>query len=165
LTVPSYATGELTTSTVIIADKVEPMTAAISVEQQAENPYTFGATKITPSTATRFPKSAELSIIFIVYNTALDAAKKPDISIEYNFHRKAQEGEKFFNKTPPQQFNPSTLPPNFDIAAGHQLVAGQTVPLGSFPEGDYRLEIKITDNISKKSLTRDVSFAVGTGPA
>jgi hypothetical protein len=34
------------------------------------------------------------------------------------------------------------------------------VPLGSFPEGDYRLEIKITDKAATKSLTRDVKFSV-----
>lgn len=165
LTVPNYWTGELTTSTVIVAEKVEPMTAALSQEQQAENPYTFGSTKITPAMNTKFPKSADLSVIFIIYNTGLDAAKKPDVTVDYNFHRKAQEGEKFFNKTQPQVFNAQSLPPQFDLSAGHQLVAGQTVPLGSFQDGEYRLEIKITDNVSKKSVTRELSFTVGSGAA
>jgi hypothetical protein len=43
---------------------------------------------------------------------------------------------------------------------GHQLMTGQGVPLQSFPEGDYRLEIKITDNKAQKSITRDVLFTV-----
>ena len=34
------------------------------------------------------------------------------------------------------------------------------MPLASFPEGDYRLEIKVTDKIANKSLTRDVNFSV-----
>jgi hypothetical protein len=34
------------------------------------------------------------------------------------------------------------------------------VPLASFPEGDYRLEIKITDKIANKSLTREIVFTV-----
>ena len=49
---------------------------------------------------------------------------------------------------------------NFDFAAGHQLQSGQAVPLASFPEGDYRLEIKITDKIANKTLTREISFTV-----
>ena len=52
------------------------------------------------------------------------------------------------------------LPPQFDLAAGHQLQTGQAVPLSSFPEGDYRLEIKVTDKIANKSVTRDVNFTV-----
>jgi len=56
--------------------------------------------------------------------------------------------------------NAQTLPANFDAEAGYQLVGGQTIPLTSFPEGDYRLEIKVTDNKATKSLTRDVLFSV-----
>ena len=56
--------------------------------------------------------------------------------------------------------NASTLPPQFDVAAGHQLTGGQDIPLASFPEGDYRLEIKITDTLASKTLTREVNFTV-----
>ena len=34
------------------------------------------------------------------------------------------------------------------------------MPLATFPEGDFRLEIKITDNKASKSITRDVLFSV-----
>ena len=34
------------------------------------------------------------------------------------------------------------------------------MPLASFPEGDYRLEIKVTDKIANKTLIRDVNFSV-----
>jgi hypothetical protein len=34
------------------------------------------------------------------------------------------------------------------------------VPLKTFPEGEYRLEIKITDKNSNKTVTRDVNFTV-----
>ena len=34
------------------------------------------------------------------------------------------------------------------------------MPLASFPEGDYRLEIKVTDKIANKTLTREVNFTV-----
>jgi hypothetical protein len=33
--------------------------------------------------------------------------------------------------------------------------------LTSFPEGEYRLEIKVTDKLAQKTITRDVSFKVG----
>ena len=59
--------------------------------------------------------------------------------------------------------NAQTLPPKFDFGAGHQLQSGQAVPLASFPEGDYRLEIKITDKLAAKSLTRNVNFTVVGG--
>ena len=36
------------------------------------------------------------------------------------------------------------------------LPGGQSVPLASFPPGDYRMEIKITDAVAKKTITRDI---------
>lgn len=163
VTVPDFWTNELTTSSMIVADRVEPLTAPLTPEQQVERPYAFGTTQIVPASDLKFTKKEELSIVFMVYNPAIDGTnKKPDVLVEYNFHQKTGDAEKFFNKTSPQNFNAQTLPPQFDMALGHQLVAGQSVPLGSFPEGDYRLEIKITDKAAGKTVTRDVNFAVLT---
>jgi hypothetical protein len=161
LTVPNYWNGELNTSSVLLADKVEPLTAPIPKEEQAEHPFTLGNTEITPAPDLKFATREELSVIFLVYNPQLTSDKKPDLTVEYNFHQKAADGEKFFNKTDAQAFNSQTLPPQFDVTAGHQIVAGQAVPLAKFPQGDYRLEIKVTDKLSGKSLTRDVNFTVG----
>jgi hypothetical protein len=164
LTVPDYWNNELATSSIILADKVDQLTTPYTEAQQAEHPYTFGMTQIVPSPDNKFTKKENLSIIFLVYNTAPDANKKPDVTVDYNFYLKNADGtEKFFNKTNPQVFNASTLPPQFDQAAGHQLVAGQEVPLASFPEGTFRLEIKVTDKLSNKSLTQNLAFSVTAG--
>ncbi len=89
---------------------------------------------------------------------------KPDVTVEYNFYQKPSgAAEKFFNKTSPQALNATTLPPQFDMSLGHQLQTGQAVPLATFPAGDYRLEIKVTDKLSTKSLTRDINFTVTAG--
>ena len=160
LSVPDYWLPELMVSSIILAEKVEPLTAPIPESQIAENPYALGMTRFVPAAENRkFSKKEELSIIFLVYNTT-DTNKKPDVTVEYNFNQKIDGGEKFFNKTNPQAFNAETLPPQFDTATGHQLVAGQTVPLASFPEGDYRLEIKVTDKVSGKTLVQNVLFSV-----
>jgi hypothetical protein len=161
VTVPDFWTSELTTSSVILAERVEPLAQAPSPEEQVTRPYTLGATEIVPSVDSSFTKKEEVSVIFLIYNPALNDGKRPDVTVEYSFHQKAADGtEKYFNRTNPTNFNAETLPPQFDIAAGHQLVAGQSVPLASFPEGEYRLEIKVTDKISNKSVTRNVNFTV-----
>jgi hypothetical protein len=160
LDVPNYWSGEFTTSSVILAEKVEPIPAPLSPDAQRERPYVLGSTEIVPSTDAKFKKAQELGVIFQIYGAKVGSDKKPDVTIEYNFYTKGADGEKPFNKTPPQQMNGQTLPANFDADAGYQLVGGQTIPLTSFPEGDYRLEIKVTDNKGTKSLTRDVLFSV-----
>lgn len=163
LTVPNFWSDELMTSSVIVADKVEPLSAPLTPREQIEQPYTLGTTQIFPSLTNTFSKKGELSIVFLIYNTTLGADKKPDVAVDYSFYQKvasAENGEKFFNKTNPQVFSAKTLPPQFDPAAGHQLVAGQSLPLGSFPEGEYRLEIKVTDKLSGKTITHNVKFVV-----
>jgi hypothetical protein len=165
LTVPDYWTSELATSSIILADKVEPLSQPLTRQEQIEQPYTFGQTQIVPSMKNTFTKKSELSVVFLIYNTGLDAEKKPDVSVEYSFYQKvasAENGEKFFNKTNPQVFSAKTLPPQFDPALGHQLVAGQSLPLGSFPDGEFRLEIKVVDKLSGKTITHTVQFFVTT---
>lgn len=161
ITVPDLWNGELNTSSVIVAERIDPLPAPLTPQQQGERPYALGTMEIVPALNNKFTKKTELSTFLLIYNAKTDSANKPDVMVEYNFYQKQAGGEpKFFNKTNPQNLNAQTLPPQFDFAAGHQLQSGQAVPLGSFPEGDYRLDIKVTDKIANKSLTREVSFSV-----
>ena len=161
VTVPDFWNSELATSSVIVAQRIDPLPAPLTPQQQADRPYALGMMEILPTFETKFTKKAELSTFMLIYNPKVDGANKPDVSVEYNFYQKlAGQPEKFFNKTNPQNLNAQTLPPNFDFAAGHQLQSGQAVPLASFPEGDYRLEIKVTDKIANKTLTREINFTV-----
>jgi hypothetical protein len=160
VTVPDFWNNDLSTSSVIVAQRIDPLPAPLTPQQQIERPYALGGMEIVPVTDLKMPKKAELQTFMIIYNPKTDSMNKPDVTVEYSFYTKSGGAEKFFNKTTPQALNAQTLPPQFDVAAGHQLQAGQGVPLASFPEGDYRLEIKITDKIANKSLTRDVNFTV-----
>jgi hypothetical protein len=171
VTVPDYWNGELNTSSLIVAERIDPLPAPLTPQQQADRPYALGNMEILPVTSTKFTKKSELSTFMLIYNPKTDSANKPDVVVEYNFCQVAagnepktgepcKAGEKFFNKTNPQNLNAQTLPAGFDLAAGHQLQSGQAVPLASFPEGEYRLEVKVTDKLANKSLTRDVTFSV-----
>ena len=159
VTVPNFWADELMTSSVILSNKAEQLTAPPT--DGSRDPYIFGNTKVTPSPDNKFAKADELSIIFQIYNTAPAAGGKPDVAVDYNFYQKSGGAEKFFNKTNPQVFNAETLPPQFDLAAGHTLVGGLSIPLTSFPEGEYRLEIKVTDKAANKSKVENVALTVG----
>jgi hypothetical protein len=159
VTVPDLWNGELNTSSVILAERIDPLAAPLTPAQQEERPYALGNMEIVPALSTKLTKKNELSVFLLIYNAKTDATSNaPDVTVEYNFYNVQNGAEKFFNKTNPQALNAQTLPPGFDPAAG--MTNGQTVPLASFPEGDYRLEIKITDKLANKSLTRDVKFSV-----
>jgi hypothetical protein len=161
LTVPDFNNGQLATSDVIVAKGIEQLQAALPANKVAENPYTFGPLRVTPTQDAKFAKMGELDLVFWVYNAGVSTlTTKPDVQVEYNFHQKTADGEKFFNKTQPSMLNAQTLPPEFDFAKGHQLTEVQSIPLASFPPGDYRLEIKVTDKTNSKTVTQNVNFNV-----
>ncbi len=163
LTVPNYWTDELATSSILVTNQIEQLKTPPTQDDINKNPYIFGMARVSVPLDTKFTKKDELSILFYIYNTGIDKTGKPDLSVDYNFYRKADGAEKFFNKTNPQLLNASTLNPQFDVKAGHQLLGGLGIPLTSFPEGDYRLEIKITDKVTGKTKIENASFTVTAG--
>ena len=157
--VPDLWGGQLTTSSVIVTDHVESIPVPLSAEQQRTDPYAIGSTRIVPRDVLQYETTDTLSFLFFIYNPQL-IENKPDVTVEYSFHQVTGDGEQFFNATSPQTLNAETLPPQFDMSMGHQLSAGQHVPLSAFPEGTYRLEIKVTDNTASASILRNVGFTV-----
>jgi hypothetical protein len=159
LTVPSFASGELSTSSIILARTLEQLPSPLPPDKQQENPYVFGPLKVTPSTDRAFLKTGDLQVLFWIYG-ASQTAGKPDVQVDYSFHQRLSDGEKYFNRTNPQELNAKTLPAEFNLTMGHQLLSSLSVSLASFPPGEYRLEIKVTDKPSGKSLTNTVNFSV-----
>lgn len=159
VTVPDFFSGELSTSSVMIVDKINNLTAPLTPLEARERPLVFGLTEIVPVSDMEFKKSEEFNLNFQIYNAGLDANGKPDLVLEYEFFRADGAEEKQFNKTNPQTVNASNIPPNYD-AAKFPLPGGIGIPLASFPEGNYRLGMKITDKVSGKVLTKDIKFTV-----
>jgi hypothetical protein len=157
LTVPDFSGEEFTMSSVLIGT-IEPLAAPLDEEEQRLKPYTFGQMSVTVANDLTIKTSAELQALFWIYGAG-QRNDKPDVQIEYSFHRQTADGEVYFNKTPLQVLNASTLPPQFDVATD-QLPGMLFVPLASFPAGEYRLEIKLTDLISGEVLTQNASFIV-----
>jgi hypothetical protein len=161
LSVPDFNKPELQTSSVILASAVEPITTQLTPVEQESNPYVFGPMRIVPVRDGKFAKASELQVIFWIYGATAAATGKPDVQVDFNFHQKLADGtEKYFNKTAPQELSAATLPPEFSVAAGHQLPGSLVVPMAPFPVGDYRLEIKVTDKPSGKVVTQNVNFTV-----
>ena len=87
----------------------------------------------------------------------------PTCTIDYSFHQKQAEGEKVLQQDGAAAVERADAAAGFNVAAGHQLPGSLVVPLTSFPAGDYRLEIKVTDKASGKSVTQNVNFHGSAG--
>jgi hypothetical protein len=179
VSVPDFWSNELTTSTMIVADRISLLPEPVPPDQIAERPYAIGRNEITPAVDLKFRKNEELIVVFLVYNPMVTAERQFDVKVEYHFFRKLVEGsgeagrpgpahlpelpgETYFNHTDPQRFNPALMGAGFNPGSGEPVMAGQVVPLSGFQEGDYRLAVQIVDLLSGKSVSRDVFFTVGS---
>ena len=52
------------------------------------------------------------------------------------------------------------MPAGWDPDQGFQLAPGFAIPLNLFPAGEYRINIKVTDNKAQKSISRELKFKV-----
>ncbi len=175
LSVPDFRTSELTTSSMIVADRIAVLAEPVPADQLAERPYVIGRNEITPAADRRFGRDEELIVVFLVYNPMVSPERQFDVRVEYHFYRKVAAvasagegqparagGEQYFNRTEPQRFNPALMGAAFDPGTGEPVMAGQVVPLAGFEAGDYRLDVQVIDLLSGKSVSRDVLFTVGS---
>jgi hypothetical protein len=158
LVVPDMAKG-LAVSSVIIADRIEPAPASTKRRNQLDDPYEIAGTRITPAATSRLRKSGELTVVYYVYHPALGADGKPNLQADYTFYSNNAGVEQLFIRSAPQLFDALALPAGFDPAV-HQIMGGQAIPLGTFPYGDYRLEVKVTDKVANTSAVANATFSV-----
>ena len=177
LEVPDFWVEGLSTSTVMLADRVEQLADPSPFERLEEDPYVVGGNRIHPAWGTIFRRGGELIVVFLVYNPSVTPDKHFDVQVDYHLYRKIRQGEvpgdtpggarpaalpgeRYVTRTNPQRFNPAMMGPHFDPAGGQPVLAGQGILLSGFEDGDYRLGITITDLLSRKTVSRDVAFTV-----
>lgn len=176
LTVPDFWTGQLATSTVMLADSIDEIGKPVTGDEVLERPYVVGKHEIHRVVDTTFRRNRELIVVFLIYNASGPAGKDFDIEVDYHLFRRdgnatnesappdashpaPRAGERYVTRTPPQRFKPSTMGSEFDPTTG-PILAGQGILLSSFQEGEYRLGITVTDLMSRQSLSRDILFSV-----
>lgn len=160
LEIPDFWTESLTTSTVMLADRVEQLSEAVPAARLDENPYVVGTSRIHPAAGSSFRRGSELIVVFLIYNPSVGPDRHFDVQVDYHLYRRIREGERYVTRTNPQRFNPSLMGAHFDPASGQPVLAGQGIPLSSFEAGEYRLGITVTDLLSRTSVARDVTFTV-----
>ncbi|MGQ0735648.1 MAG: hypothetical protein ACT4QD_18590 [Acidobacteriota bacterium] len=160
LTVPDLAGDDIATSSIILAEQVTTIDRRLSAQQRLERPYAFGSAEVVPSLDASFRQDEVLSVVFFVYNVAVDKANLPDVTVQYRFRQTSQLGN-VFGEMEPQRFSAQHTTPAFDVKAGRQLAVTQGLPLASFPPDEYELEIGVSDNLSGRTLQRSIAFRVG----
>ena len=145
LDVKDFWKGELDTSSLILSSEV---VSKPKEEAAGEfSPYVTSDYRATPRWGSVFRANEDLSVLFHIYNAALQNGEV-DLIVDY------------FIISPEVGFrlNPQTIRAKVEE---NQAVAGGTqVPLSPLKPGKYTFKIKITDKIANKTIDRATEFAV-----
>lgn len=160
IVVPDLAADGLRLSSIIVADRVDPLPAPVPATEQPLRPYAFGAAELVPAADDELRQDETLHIAFLVYDAAVDGSGMPDVRVEYRLYQQNFAADRLLGATAPQVFDSSTLPQGFDLRAGQQLAAMQSLPLSSYKPGSYRLAVRVVDNRSGAVAEEHVRFVI-----
>ena len=153
IVVPDYADDRLETSSLIVADVMEPVAA----KNVGTGSFVIGATKVRPRVApadgkpAEFKRNQKLNFWMQVYNLSVDEkTHKPSATVEYNVVNMAT------NKPVIHTVESTETMGNI----GDQVTLQKTLSAANLEPGTYRLQIKVNDNISKQTVDPSALFAV-----
>jgi GWxTD domain-containing protein len=147
LAVPRFEEDKLSASSLIIADQIQ----RVSAKDIGLGQFVLGDVKVRPKMDSAFLPSETMGVFLQVYNLKVDEkTHKADVSVQYRVLReKENEPLKKFDLTPDQ------IPEH-----GEEMTLQNVVTLGSFGPGKYKLEVAVTDNLAKQTITPASEFTV-----
>ena len=152
LAVPHFQDDELSSSSLILADDIQPVSSKdIGIGQ-----FVLGDVKVRPKLDQAFTAKDSMGVYLQVYNLKVDEkTHRADTSVEYRV-KKDKDSEPMLKFDVP----PGKLPQH-----GEELTLEQLITLGSLAPGKYQLEVAVTDNLTKQTITPTADFTVKTSPA
>jgi len=155
LHVPHFEDAKLASSTVILADLLEPLpTRSIGAGQ-----FVIGDEKVRPRLTDTFRRDEKMGIYFQLYNFAPDEkTQKPNGQIEYQVVKNGSN-EKVVDYTEnlDDVRNGVKLYPG---ASAQQVTVEKLLPLAKLEPGQYTLKMKVTDRNRNEVLTPSATFTV-----
>ncbi|HEX6805606.1 MAG TPA: GWxTD domain-containing protein [Terriglobales bacterium] len=150
--VPDFSDDKLASSSLIVADDVEP----VPTNSVGTGMFVIGNTKVRPRVATDgkpavFKRGQKVNFWMQVYNlTVDDKTHKPSATFEYDIVNAAT------NKPIVHAVDSSEKMGN----VGEQVTLQKAVASSNLGPGVYKIEIKVSDNLSKQTVAPSATFEV-----
>jgi len=152
LAVPQFHDDELSSSSLILADEINP----VSAKDIGLGQFVLGDVKVRPKLDEVFTSDQPMGVFLQVYNLKVDdKTHKPDASVQF----------RVLKDKDPNPIKVYNLPASEIPQHGEELTLEDRVPLNSLAPGKYKLEIAITDNLAKQTITPYQEFTVKAAPA
>jgi GWxTD domain-containing protein len=150
--IPDFSEDKLSSSTLIIADQMEP----VATKNVGTGNFVIGTTKVRPRVAPSdgkpilFKRNQKLNFWMQVYNLSVDEkTHKSSATFEYNVTDANHKAVIHTIESTDTMGN-----------VGDQVTLQKTLSAANLPPGLYKIEIKVNDNLSKQSVDPTATFAV-----
>jgi GWxTD domain-containing protein len=143
-TVPKYDTQKLSTSTLVLAAKLEGMG-----DQPAVGQFIIGQTKVIPNVSGVYLKGQPVGVYLQVYNAGIDQTTlRPSVDVEYALMK---DGKEIGKQTEDWRGLSDS---------GQRLTLARLIDTRQLSNGEYELTIRIRDRVSGQALAPSAKFTV-----
>jgi hypothetical protein len=143
--VPKYDPQKLSTSTLVLASKLE----SLGNDQPAVGQFVIGQTKVIPNVSGIYHRGQPLGVYLQIYNAGIDQTTlRPAVDVEYVLMKDGKE----VGKQPENWQGMSD--------SGQRLTLARLIDSQRLTPGDYELTIRIRDRVSGQALTPAAKFTI-----
>lgn len=143
-TVPRYDPQKLSTSTLVLAAKLESL-----VDQAAVGQFVIGQTKVIPNVSGSYRRGQPVGVYLQVYNAGIDQTTlRPSVDVEYALSKDGKELGK-------QQEDWRGM-----SDSGQRLTLARLVDTSGLAPGEYQITIRIRDRVTGQTLSPSEKFTV-----
>src|SRR5262249_18039857 len=142
--VPKYDSGKLSTSTLVLAAKLEGLG-----DQPAVGMFTIGNVKVIPNVSGTFRRGNPVGVYMQIYNAGIDqTTMRPSVDVEYAL---TKDGKEIGKQAEDWRGNSD---------AGQRLTLARLIDTSRLAPGDYAVEVRVKDRVSGQSLVQNAKFSV-----
>jgi GWxTD domain-containing protein len=143
-TVPRYDPQKLSTSTLVLASKLESLE-----NQPAVGQFVIGQAKVIPNVSGVYRRGEPVGVYLQVYNAGIDQTTlRPSVDVEYLLMKDGKEVGKL------------TEDWRGLSDSGQRLTLARLIDSRQLVPGEYELAIRIRDRVSGQALTPSAKFTV-----
>jgi hypothetical protein len=143
-TVPKYDPAKLSTSTLILAAKLESL-----ADQPAVGQFVIGQTKVIPNVSGTYKRGQSVGVYMQVYNAGIDQTTlRPSVDVEYALLR---DGKEIVKQAEDWRGMSD---------AGQRLTLARLIDTNGLTPGEYQVSIRIRDRVSGQTLSPSEKFTV-----
>lgn len=142
--VPEFPADRLSTSSVVLAAKLENMESGAAV-----SPFMIGTTKVIPNLSGTFRRNQPVGVYLQIYNAAIDQTTlRPAADAEYVL---LKNGKVIGKQTEDwRQIND----------AGQRLTLSRLIDSRTLEPGEYQIQIRIRDQVSGETIATSATFTI-----